>query len=89
MRLEREEQQQGPATSVSERVVRILAVFAEQLPPLTLSQLSHRAALPLTTTHRIVTELRRNGALERDDSGRYRVGPLLFAIASCAAKEEV
>lgn len=74
----------GP--TVTSRVITILSAFSVEHPALTLSQLSRRAELPLTTTHRLVGELATLGALERDEHGRYRIGVRLWEIASLAPR---
>ncbi|WP_370946202.1 IclR family transcriptional regulator [Amycolatopsis sp. cg5] len=68
--------------SVAERVLDLLGAFTSDRPKLTLSDLSRRAGLPLSTAHRIVAELVRRGALEREEDGRYRVGLWLWEVAS-------
>ena len=74
----------GP--SVTSRVFAVLGAFSAEHLALTLSQLSRRAELPLTTTHRLVGELAALGALERDEHGRYRIGVRLWEIASLAPR---
>lgn len=64
----------------------MLEAFRPASPALTLSEISRRAALPLTTTHRLVAELRAAGALERDTDGRYRIGLRLWEIGSLAPR---
>ncbi|MBK1785015.1 IclR family transcriptional regulator [Prauserella cavernicola] len=66
------------------RVLDVLDAFSAEHPVLTLSDLSRRAGLPLSTTHRLVGELAERGALERDSDGRYRVGLWLWEVASLA-----
>ncbi|WP_236790657.1 IclR family transcriptional regulator [Amycolatopsis sp. GM8] len=70
------------APSVVDRVLDVFGAFSTDRPALSLSELSRRAGLPLSTTHRIVGELARRGALERQADGRYRVGLWLWEIAS-------
>ncbi|MFD9893925.1 IclR family transcriptional regulator [Amycolatopsis sp. NPDC059027] len=70
--------------SVVERVLDVLGAFTAERPELTLSELSRRAGLPLSTTHRIAGELVRRGALARDEDGRFRVGLWLWEVASLA-----
>jgi hypothetical protein len=51
---------------------------------LTLSEISRRAGLSLTTTHRLVGELRAWGALERGEDGRYGIGLRLLEPGALA-----
>lgn len=74
----------GP--TVTGRVTSVLAAFDAEHGALTLSELSRRTALPLTTAHRLAGELTRHGMLERDERGRYRIGLRLWEIASTAAR---
>jgi DNA-binding IclR family transcriptional regulator len=74
----------GP--TVTGRVTSVLAAFDAEHGALTLSELSRRTALPLTTAHRLAGELTRQGMLERDTRGRYRIGLRLWEIASTAAR---
>lgn len=64
----------------------VLEAFTPASPALTLSEIGRRAALPLTTTHRLVAELCASGALERNGDGTYRVGLRLWEIASLAPR---
>ncbi|MEU3272632.1 IclR family transcriptional regulator [Saccharomonospora sp. NPDC006951] len=66
------------------RVLAVLDAFSSDHPVLTLSELSRRSGLPLSTTHRLVRELTAKGALERDAAGSYRVGLWLWEVASLA-----
>ncbi|MDQ0378620.1 IclR family transcriptional regulator [Amycolatopsis thermophila] len=74
------------APSVVDRVLDVLAAFTPDRPALTLSELSRRTGLPLSTTHRIVGELSRRGALERQEDGQYRVGLWLWEVASLSPR---
>lgn len=62
---DRTDRPQARRSSV-ERVHRLLSSFDYQHTSLSLSALSRRADLPLSTTHRMVTELLALGMLERD-----------------------
>jgi DNA-binding IclR family transcriptional regulator len=66
--------------------LRILDVFEEAGTGLSLSEISRRSGVPLTTTHRIVGELHEWGALERGDSGSYRIGLRLWEVAAHAPR---
>lgn len=74
------------AVTVSERLLSILRTFSERTALQTLSEISRRAGLSLTTTHRLVGELTKGGALERDEDGRYRIGLWLWEVASLAPR---
>lgn len=75
-----------PIVSVGARLLAVLEAFSEHSPLLTLSEISRRTGLPLTTAHRLVGELAAGGLLERDLSGRYRIGLRLWEIASLAPR---
>ncbi len=72
--------------SVTARGFAVLETFSPESSTLTLSDIARRAALPLTTTHRLVGELCASGALERDSDGTYRIGLRLWEIASLAPR---
>ncbi|EFC80989.1 IclR family transcriptional regulator [Frankia sp. EUN1f] len=71
---------------VVRRAVQVLSAFTPQRPALTLSQLSRRTGIPLTTTHRLVGELVECGLLERDQDGTFHVGLRLWEIGSLAPR---
>jgi DNA-binding IclR family transcriptional regulator len=75
-----------PGVSVTARVLRLLDAFSPEWSHLTLSQLSRRADLPLSTAHRLVEDLTRWGALERDEQGRYRIGLRLWEVGALAPR---
>jgi DNA-binding IclR family transcriptional regulator len=72
--------------SVTSRALRVLGAFSSEHPDLSLSEISRRAAVPLTTAHRIVAELTAWGALERDQRGHYRIGLRLWEVGSLAPR---
>lgn len=74
------------APSVVDRVLNVFGAFSPDRPAMSLSELSRRAGLPLSTTHRIVGELARRGALERQEDGQYRVGLWLWEVASLSPR---
>jgi DNA-binding IclR family transcriptional regulator len=74
------------ARSVTSRGFAVLEAFTPDCPTLTLSEIARRAALPLTTAHRLVGELCTSRALERDGDGTYRIGLRLWEIASLAPR---
>lgn len=78
----------GPPT-VAGRLFRILEAFSADRPTLTLSAISRRSELALTTTHRLVGELVRWGALERNEEGHYRIGLRMYELAALAPRGPV
>ncbi|MFC5996385.1 IclR family transcriptional regulator [Pseudonocardia hispaniensis] len=76
----------SPRSTVTARVLAVLAAFQAANPRLTLTEISRRAGLPLTTAHRIVGELAAWGALERAGDGRYRIGLRLWEVGSLAPR---
>ncbi|MGM7668573.1 IclR family transcriptional regulator [Microbacterium sp. A93] len=72
--------------SVVERALRILGSFDNKHAQQTISEISRRTGLPLTTSHRIVAELTDSGALERQANGEYHVGLRLWEIAAHAPR---
>ncbi|MDT0388088.1 IclR family transcriptional regulator [Streptomyces dubilierae] len=74
------------APTASGRLLSVLAAFDHEHPALSLTDISRRAGLSLTTTHRLVGALTDWGALERDDSGVYHVGLRLWELAALAPR---
>jgi DNA-binding IclR family transcriptional regulator len=68
--------------SVLGRALRILDAVKDTAGGLSLSEISRRTGVPLTTAHRIVSELHEWGALERDASGAYQIGLRLWELAT-------
>jgi DNA-binding IclR family transcriptional regulator len=73
---------QSNGASAISRVVKLLDTFTFEAPFLTLSEISERSALPLSSAHRIVTELVEHGLLERMPDRSYRVGNRLWEMGS-------
>jgi DNA-binding IclR family transcriptional regulator len=73
----------GPATAAG-RTLAVLAAFGPQHSLLSLSEISRRTGLSLTTTHRLVGELRQWGALERGPDGRYGIGLRILELGALA-----
>ena len=73
----------GPATAAS-RTLAVLGAFGPEHSSLSLSEISRRTGLSLTTTHRLVGELRDWGALERGADGRYGIGLRILELGALA-----
>ena len=72
--------------SAADRLLDVLAAFDQDNPALSLTGISRRAGLKLTTAHRLVGTLTRWGALERDESGDYHIGLRLWEVAALAPR---
>lgn len=64
------------------RVVRILSAFTDDGPALQLRGLARETGLPLSTVHRMVSELEVEGLIEWDNDGKLRHGYRLWELAS-------
>jgi len=73
----------GPSTAAG-RTLAVLAAFGPEHSSLSLSEISRRTGLSLTTTHRLVGELREWGALERAADGRYGIGLRILELGALA-----
>ncbi|MEV1287360.1 IclR family transcriptional regulator [Micromonospora sp. NPDC049679] len=73
----------GPVVA---RALQILVAFTAHHRVMTLSELSRRARMPISTVHRLATELVACGALERDSTGSYHIGLRLWEIGSLAPR---
>ncbi|GAB3286420.1 IclR family transcriptional regulator [Parasphingorhabdus pacifica] len=73
-----------PGRSVIARAFGVLTAFDAEHRKLTLTEIAHRADVPLATTHRLVGELESWGALKRDRDGRYVIGLRLWELATLA-----
>ncbi|MGW7254500.1 IclR family transcriptional regulator [Streptomyces sp. NPDC054834] len=72
--------------SAPDLLLSVLAAFDHEHPALCLTDISRRAGLTLTTTHRLVAALTEWGALERDPDGVYHVGLRLWELAALAPR---
>lgn len=78
-----------PAYSAAGKVLAVLSGFGRERRTQTLTQISHRTGLALSTTHRVVTELESWGALERDPDGGWHIGLRLWEIASGCPRGQI
>lgn len=77
---------QASTVGLTTRSLEVLGAFDPDHPVLTLAEVSRRTGVPLTTTHRIVTELVAWGALERRPDGALQIGLRLWQVASVAPR---
>jgi DNA-binding IclR family transcriptional regulator len=78
--------QQAPRTNAAGRLLAVLDAFGPRNRALSLSEISRRSGLSLSTAHRLVHELVSWGALERDPSGCYSIGVRLLELAALAPR---
>jgi DNA-binding IclR family transcriptional regulator len=68
--------------SAVSRVLGVLDAFSIDAPFLTLTEIAHRAGIPVSSAHGIVVELVEHGLLERMPDRSYRVGVRLWEMGS-------
>lgn len=61
--------------------MRVLESFGHDARSLSVSEIAARAGLPMSTAHRIVTDMVAHGLLSRDEAGRVNVGMRLWEIS--------
>jgi DNA-binding IclR family transcriptional regulator len=74
-----------PGRSVASKITAILQAFTNGGVH-SLTEIAHLTELPISTVHRLATELAVGGVLERTEDGRYRVGLPLQVIGSTATQ---
>ena len=74
----------SPGATVTSRALALVGAFDEEHRRLTLTELAHRAELPVPTAHRLVSELVAWGALARTSSGDYVIGRRLWDLGLLA-----
>jgi DNA-binding IclR family transcriptional regulator len=73
-----------PGRSVTSKVVAILLTFGDGAEH-SLTEIARLTCMPVSTTHRLVTELAGWGLLERTAESHFRVGGSIRAIGSRAS----
>lgn len=69
------------------RTIALLKLIAESGSAFTLSQLSTKASLPPSSTHRLLQPFLRGGLVERADGQTYRAGSEFHRIASLVMRQ--
>lgn len=75
----------GSGVGVIDKSVALLAVLAEGPAPL--NELASRSGIPRPTTHRLAVALEHHGLLDRDDAGRFMLGPRILEFARAEDNE--
>ena len=76
--------QRGAPIALLDRAMKLLGCFEAESNGLSLSQLSARSLLPVSSCHRIANTLVAGGFLMRGADRKYRVGTKLWTIAQYA-----
>jgi len=76
-----------PRQTVTARVLALLAAFDDEHRSLGLTELAHRAEMPLATAHRLVAELVRGAVLVRRADATYVVGRRMWDLGRLAPVE--
>lgn len=78
----------GGRPSVLERAFQMLELVASGENPLNLTEMSRAAGLPLPTTYRFAKALVKLRALEKDEHGRYTLGPVWSEWSDVTAEQD-
>ncbi len=73
----------APISSIG-RGIAVLGCFSERRRALSLSELSEKSLLPMSSTHRVVAELVAGGFLVRGSDRKYRIGTRMWSIGQLA-----
>lgn len=76
-----------PGRSVTSKILGILGAFETTRRALSLTEISQAAELPLSTTHRLVSELVDAGMLSRTANGGIQLGLRLWTIAQNTGRQ--
>ncbi|GAA1495267.1 IclR family transcriptional regulator [Paeniglutamicibacter kerguelensis] len=75
-----------PGRSVTSKVLAIIEVFEASRRSLSLTEISELSGVPMSTAHRLVTELLEWGMLSRGPNGKIQLGLRIWAIAQNAGR---
>ncbi|RAN79542.1 IclR family transcriptional regulator [Bacillus sp. SRB_336] len=76
-----------PGRSVTSKVLAILESFETSRGSLSLTDICEQSGLPLSTVHRLMSELTDWGLLSRGANGRYQLGIRLWELAQNAGRQ--
>lgn len=79
-------QQQNTVHSV-DKAITLLELLLENGAPMTLAELSARSGFPKSTTHALLSTMRRRSMVTQRDDGRYYLGLRLFECGCAVAAE--
>lgn len=67
-----------------ERALSIIEVMAEEKAPVTVSDLSVKTGLKISTVHRLLSTMSHRGYIEQDPDNKYRLGLKLLEVGNAA-----
>jgi DNA-binding IclR family transcriptional regulator len=70
-----------PASSGADRVLVALKLLAEEKHPVRLEDFARELGAPKSTTHRVLSTLRRSGLVDQDEHGRYALSLEFLRLA--------
>lgn len=76
----------APQPSVTSRALAVLAAFENSPGSLSVSAISRRTGLPLSTTYRLVHELETWGGVEKNLDGKYEIGMRIWELGQLAGR---
>ncbi len=79
------EKPRGEGLSSVRNAARLLCAFTPADRDLGVSELAARLGLAKSTVHRLLSTLARDGLVERDEAGRYRLGLKLYELGAIVA----
>lgn len=68
--------------SVLHRIVKVIGAFDETRPATSVSTIAHRADMPVSTAYRLVSDLEREGLLQRTETGEFQLGLRLWELVT-------
>ena len=74
------------SSSVTSRALSVLSAFENSPGALSVSRISQRSGLPLSTTYRLVHELEEWGGLDKTADGKYQVGMRIWELGQLAGR---
>ncbi len=82
---EEHKEKEGRYVQSLERALTILEIMAQEGAPVTVTELSEKVNLKISTVHRLLTTLGHRGYVEQDsESSKYRLGLKLLEIGNAA-----
>lgn len=72
---------------VLDRSMSLLTALLDE--PLALADLAAATGLPRATVHRLALALEVHGMIDRDDTGRFRIGPFAATLAAAAPDQDL